>query len=647
LSERRRELLAIGCVLAVVLPATVVAMAVREEGNFYQQYFASAVMLTCGEGFVQPLTQSDSPELVRFLNREVRTLDCSAVRGLPAGEATDFQKSERWMMTATAALWWLTGGPDWDAMLPLHLALIAISALAAYGLLRLIARRAIAAPLAIGAALWPYHLFMVPLMRDYAKAPFLWLGCYGIVLGVLAKSLRTRILGAGLGGVAVGIGLGFRPDLMILVPLGAVALALLQPWAGRRRLWTGPAVAAVFLASFAIAAAPILPAYGDSSNNGGIVALEGLSPFSGDQIGLKSDLYMTAYIYNDTYTAGLTSAHGRFVDHEPGDYIWGSPEFDDTANEAYFEQAKHLPADTVLRALLSGLASLRLGTVQPFMNLAIGLPIAFAALALLGAYRPRALILALFLGLPLACITAVQFAERHAFHIALVSFLVIAAAIELGLRIVASRRGDAPSPLPPRRRLMASAGVLLALLVGAVGVWGVATVVQDRWMDDYLATLEREPRTPVPGTVTRDGADSVLPLTRDQVETWEGVPTNRSALLRVAVGPCASQSAAVTLRYDAPDPYYDYTTRMPVHADAGAVWYVLAYQVADTWPSALELAGAPGCSLQADYVKPRNLPILLNVVVDGKTRDGPRHATPDLKHLLIGRGYVSERPATQ
>jgi hypothetical protein len=327
--------------------------------------------------------------------------------------------------------------------------------------------------------------------------------------------------------------------------------------------------------------------------------------------------------------------------------VWGSPEFDDTANEAYFEQAKYLPADTVLRALLSGLASLRLGTVQPFMNLAIGLPIAFAALALLGAYRPRALVLALFLGLSLACVTTIQWAERHAFHIALVSFLVIAGAIELGLRLAASRRGNAPSPLPTRRRLLASAGVLLALLVGAVGVWGIATVVQDRRIDDYLAKLEREPRTPVRASAKRTGAETVLPLTRDHVETWDGVPANRTALLRVAVGPCASQSAALNLRYDAPDPYFDYTTRMPVQADAGAVWYVLAYQIADTWPSALELAGAPGCSLQADYVKPRDLPILLNVVVDGKTRDGPRHATPDIKHLLIGRGYVSERPATQ
>jgi hypothetical protein len=644
---RGRELLAIGCILLVTLPATAVVMSVRGEGNFYQQYFGAAVMLSCGEGFGQLRTPSDSPELERFLHREVRSVDCSAVRGLPVGEATDFQKSARWLMTSTAALWWLTGGPSWDSMLPLHLLLVAISALAAYGLLRLVARRAVAAPLAIGATLWPYHLFMVAHLRDYSKAPFIWLGCYGLALGVLGSSLRTRFGGAVLGGLAVGVGLGFRADLLFLALLGAAALALFQPWEGPGRIWTRPAVAAVFVACFAFAAAPILPSYGDSSNNGGIIALEGLSPLSSDAIGLKSELYRTSYIYEDMYTAGLASAHGRLVDHEPGPYEWGSTEFDDTANDAYFDQAKYLPADTVLRAGFSGLASLRLGTVQPFTNLVLGLPIAFAALALLGARRPRALVFALFLGLPLACVTTVQWDERHAFHIALVSFLVIAAGVELGLRMVANRRGDAPSPLPTRRAAMASAGALVALIIAAVGVWGVAVVVQDERVADYLTTLESEPRTPVPAFARRAGTTTVLPLARDYVETWDGVPDNRSSLLRVAVSECSASSAALTLRYDAADPYYDYTTRVQVQPSGGALWYVVAPQISGAWPSALELAGAPGCTLRADRVTPRELPILLNVVVDDETRDGPLHATPDLKHLVMGSGYVSDRPATQ
>jgi hypothetical protein len=637
IGPRGRELVAIACVLLVVVPATAAVLSVRAEGNYYQADFAAAVMLSCGEGFVDPRTPSDSPELQRFLSRETRSVDCSAVRGLPVGEASDFAKSQRWMFTATAALWWLTGGPDWDAMLPLHLALIAIAALAAYGLLRLLARRAVAVPLAIGAVLWPFHVLMVPHMRDYAKAPFIWLGCYGLALGVLGSSLRTRLLGAVLGGLAVGVGLGWRSDLAILVPLGAAALALLQPWEGRRRIWMGPAVAAIFLASFALAAAPILPAYGDRSNNGGVVAIEGLTPNSNEPIGLDYELYMSSYHYNDVYTAGLASAHGRFVNHVPGPYAWGSPVFDDTANEAYFEQAKHLPADTILRAELAGLASLRLGTVQPFKNLLIGLPIAFAALALLGARRPRALILVLFLGLPLATITTVQWHERHAFHIALASFLVIGAAVEIGLRVLANRRGNGPPyPWPSRRAFATSAGALGVLIVGAIGVWGAAMVVQDQRVDDYLAKLEREPRTPVPGSATSSGDVTVLPLARDYVDSWEGVDNNRSSFLRVSVGPCSAASADLTLRYDAPDAYYDYTKTVQVQPEAGALWYVVAPAINDTRPSAIELAGAPGCSLRADSVTPRDLPILLNVVVDGNTRDGPRHATPDLMHLLTG-----------
>jgi hypothetical protein len=626
----RRELIAIGLVLVVVLPLGAIYLQSRSDGEWYQSYFTPAAMLACGQGFVDVPVEARPPELTRFLDQETRTVDCATLEGLPTLEVADFHISMRWLFTATAGVWWLAGQPSWGVMEPLMLFLLALCAVGAYGLLRLVARRAVATPLAAVAVLWPWHLLMLPQLRDYSKAPFLWLGCLGLAVGALGSTLRTRLIAAALGGAAVGVGLGWRSDVLVLVPVGVVVL-LLQPWEGRRRLWTGPAAVAAFLAAFALTGAPILSAYG-GENNGGIVAIEGLAGPSGDQIGLRSDLYRTSYLYNDVYTIGLVAAHSRLVEHEPGRGLPNTPEAAEDADTVYREQAEFLPADTMLRAALAGIASLRLGAPGPLGGLVLGLPILFAVLVLLGARRPRALAVVLLLVVPVAGVTALQWNLRHAFHVALAGILVFAALIELGLRLRERR-----FQWPTRRALGLTAGFLAATVVLGLGGYAVLRAAQDARVDDYLAQLERQPRSPATSEAEARGEVTVLPLPASWVRTWDGAGEERSAMLRVEAAGCGSPSGTLTLRYTADQPIYDLTQQVSVEPRSGAVWYVVAPVFAPGRPTAVELAGAPGCTLDVERVRPRDLPLLLNVLLDGRTRADPGYATADTRLLLLGR----------
>jgi hypothetical protein len=643
-------------VLAVVLPAGVVAMRSLGDGEFYQTYFTPAVMLHCDEGFVDVPLAARPPALDSFLNVESRTVDCDTVSGLPHTSVTDFHQGARWLLTGAALSWWLGGGPSWDRLLPLELFLLALSTGAVYGLLRLVARRAVAAPLAVVSMLLQTHLTMLPQLRDYSKAPFLLLGALGLSLGALAPTVRSRLIAAALAGVAAGVGLGFRSDVLILIPLGVFVL-LLQPWEGHRRLWTGPAAVGAFLASFLITAAPILPSYFDRSNSGGLVAVEGLMPEFTQRLGLRSELYTVGYLYNDTYTEGLTAAYARLVQNEPGRYAEGTPQFDEAANSLYSAESGFLSADTALRAAAAMIEGFRLGAALqtpgdqpwpiPLADGLLGLLILIAALALLGARSPRALAVAIILGGGLGAVTAVQFHERHAFHLAVVAPLIVAGLVELGWRAYGRRRGDTEtsgSHLPTWRQLGISTGALVLIGLVAVGIYAVLAARQDSRIDGYLRDLESSPRSPLPGQATlRDGV-TVLPISRDAVARWDGMGGSHSALLRISVDGCMATNPLVTLRYAAPIPFLDFTTSMPLSRSGRedpATWYVVAVathipgvlwtgrdEVLRTRPAAVELSDAPGCTLRAERVFPQNLPVLLNVVRDDATRDAPRHLVP-------------------
>src|SRR5437867_2985555 len=186
------------------------------RGEFYQVEFAAAVASTCGRGFVN--VPAPPRALADFRERRTDVFSCEQ---LPANlSVTDpdiTQRLYRYLLTSVA-LYWRVGGITWSGLGPLYGMVFALTLCATYALFRVVAgpvASAVAtAPLAVSA----HQLSVLPHLRDYVKAPFL-LALFAIMglIAVRSASDRSRLMLAALFGLVLGVGLGFRNDVLIVV----------------------------------------------------------------------------------------------------------------------------------------------------------------------------------------------------------------------------------------------------------------------------------------------------------------------------------------------------------------------------------------------------------------------------------------------
>src|SRR6185436_13700026 len=127
---------------------------------------------------------------------------------------------------------------------------------------RLAMGRALAAAAALAIMVSALHLGNLPGLRDYAKAPFI-LGLLLIAAHLAARSGRPRspAVLAAIFGATLGIGFGFRNDIVVVVPVFVVALLLWDRPRDAGAVRSRLAALAAAVAAFAICAWPILSAY--------------------------------------------------------------------------------------------------------------------------------------------------------------------------------------------------------------------------------------------------------------------------------------------------------------------------------------------------------------------------------------------------
>ncbi len=215
---------------------------------FYQTRFAPAVAAACGHGYVN-LDVPAVPGLGDFLDQHVHVFDCSQlVSPLPVIGLNAFQRISRYLELSVAAVWRLRH-VAWDDLDGLYAVFGATVGGVLYGLFRLAAGPLLSA---LGTALVlgsPMHLGNLPHLRDYAKAPFLLAPI--LIMGWLAAGWTTRRRTpwlALLAGVVLGVGLGFRNDLLIAIFPVLVVLVALVPGDHSLRLRLGTVV--LFVAGF-------------------------------------------------------------------------------------------------------------------------------------------------------------------------------------------------------------------------------------------------------------------------------------------------------------------------------------------------------------------------------------------------------------
>ena len=319
----------------------------RAITDFGQFEFGAAVALACGRGFVNP-DPAATPGLAAFLALDVDRFSCSDLPPtLPPQPPSLTQGLYRYLMSAVALVW-AFGGVSWSGLWPLFGVAYGATIAVCYGLFRLGVGRVLSCAAALAVMVSAVHLGSLPFLRDYAKAPFI-LGLILVVGYVATRSQQRRplLLLSALFGIVLGIGFGFRNDILITVPAFVVVMLLWDPPRDRAGLGFRLACLGVAAAAFAVVAWPILLAYSRGSNTGHAAFLGLMTAFN-RPLGIAGSIYEWGYTYQDAFARTVISSYSERIAGQTPVYL--SREYDQATMAYLVQVARHWPADLIVRA---------------------------------------------------------------------------------------------------------------------------------------------------------------------------------------------------------------------------------------------------------------------------------------------------------
>ncbi|WFU83893.1 hypothetical protein QA645_14465 [Bradyrhizobium sp. CIAT3101] len=297
--------------LGAVLGATVLHQS--SMLYFYQAFMPEMVYSACGHGFVRsPVTP---PAMVDFLFGRSSVFDCATIGIAPEEPAGMFFRAQLYLGWAVSALWRMTS-IRYANLWPLVSALVGAYACGCFVLVRLFFARWPAVAGAGLLALSPVMLSMVPYFRDFSKAPFFIWAIAFLILTMRAELPRMALLWAALSGVTIGLGVGFRSDIFILLPIGIVSLVVCS---GPKRWKVGVATIAVFIATSLFSAAPLLGV--GTAGASGTLLMQGLSDPFQSYMDLGPVPYSLGARYSDEIVLSSVAA-----DLRPADPNWDAGE---------------------------------------------------------------------------------------------------------------------------------------------------------------------------------------------------------------------------------------------------------------------------------------------------------------------------------
>jgi hypothetical protein len=549
--------------------------------KFYQEEFGPAVMTALGRGFVEPIAPAGS-RLQQFLHLDRRSLAPADAVAVQTTAPNQLQQASRYLMLTVGWQWRVTG-MSWDAVWAISAALHGLTMVAAYVLFRMFLPIALAGFGALYLGLSSMCLEQVPHLRDYAKAPFMLAAlCCVALVGCRPLSPRRRALACAGCGAIIGVGFGFRSDIVVMAPIFLATLVLFTD----RRPWTGLAdkarSAAVFMLVLIAAAAPILfRVWGGGSNPYHVPLLGYTEPFDAN-LRVVPSIYDFGLEYSDIFVEEAVSRYserlnGRQASYPSDDY--------NTASGAYWRTIiRHFPADALTRVVAAADAILNL----PFQNrppdfldaplpghqiwdpiyalsrraAGRGIWIGLILVGVAAGVSMRRGLFALVLMSALCGYAWVEFERRHVFYLEFVSVLGILIVAWLGWQCISAalerlRSGRFATPM--REALPIVGRSLVLPLTAAVLVLMSSTALRG-YQGKHLSVLFQRyleaPRTPItadtaptggivlvrwPMPAARTGAYYVLEF------DWRGDPGLLAVGLRyrTAIAPDLSRIIAV------------------------------------------------------------------------------------------------------
>lgn len=415
----------------------------RERGvkpSFYQSYYEPAIRMACGQPFGVDMSGKITDEMRRFLKTEQQTLSCESVTPVATLESNPPTRGWYHLFVATAQIWKVTG-ISWPALDAFSAALLAIAAVMVFALFSLLMPMPIAAALAITSIL-PALRFL-PYFRDLNKAPFILAALFVAVWLLVRTPTRLRLCSAmAVLGLWLGIGYGFRPDVLIVLPLLIVTIFFFRP-VPLKKGWLDSALAtAVLLGTFMVAASP---AFSPSSANVGSCTwhfgLLGLSEGHTGMLGVTPSDYSWLIHYDDLEVWRSVESYGERALSLPS-VGYCTPLYDQASKALYLDIFRTFPADFMTRGLAAAQTVIGYGfwgipwtEVTPtlgaffaghhafFQGVLVSGWIAIVLIAL--AWNVRVGLFSIFALAYLTSYPAIQFDQRHYFHLAFLSWLPV------------------------------------------------------------------------------------------------------------------------------------------------------------------------------------------------------------------------------
>lgn len=585
---------------------------------FYQEEFGAAVMEACGFGYVNP-DVSTRPALAAFLKRQADAVSCHEVQSVATVPISPMQRAFRYLMMTVGETWRVRGQVAWSALTPLYGTLYGLTVVLAFAIFRQGMGRSLAALAASALIVSTLHLHNLPHLRDYAKAPFvLALVLVAIRLVRTEVRLRRTLILAAIGGVTTGIGIGFRNDLLVAIPAMVAVFAVFLPLGWRERLGLRAGAIAIYLLAVYVAMWPMRSVYqtGGGSSSQHLVLL-GLTPAFSADLGVdNSHLYAIGFEYRDELALAMI---GNYADRRLGQHrflpMYGV-DYDRSATGLLREIAATFPADLLARFYASAIRITQLphSTTTAALVVPDFLPSdtqgmwlrKTEALRVVGLVWPWPLVVSLavlsvwnlrvgvFAGLFVLYVSgypALQFQERHFFHLEFIGWWALGFCLMLTGRLLRgviqseSRAKWLESARPSvgwRRAVKLAIALWLVLAVAIVGPLWLLRRYQADHVRALLATIHSAPRT------TLELAPTALPNNDVRFETptlARGLPADNgvhAVYLAADVGGagCNTMNLRLTQRYQSITKGYDFSHSVNVAvpiADEPTALYFPAY----------------------------------------------------------------------
>lgn len=577
----------------------------REE-QFYQHYFEPAVMVACGHGFTR-VPQRPQP-LDDFLNLRTSAFACHSLPSDVAPTTSGLYQSAWYYLLLAVGATWAVFGVSWSSLGPLFGVLFGLTTGLAYVLFRLGMGRTLALLCTAAFAVSTSHLSNLPHLRDYAKAPFVLASIVLMAALVHGQASRRRlVIVSAAAGAVLGIGYGFRTDLLACIPPLLVSLWLFAPGGVVKHVsWKAQATAAMLVAFVIAGWTPIRQVTGEGGCQWHVTLL-GLSPYFDDGLRVAPASYDWGP-YSDLFLYTAVASHTRPDSSASTGLRYCGTDYDRETAAYMATIARHVPGDFATRALASIVSILDLPAawrtaplpsydgsfydwrqrrLQSLMGWGPLLIIPFLMLA--AAYDLRIGLWALFALLWFGGLPMLQFANRHFFHLEWMGWFVFGATASAAGRAVLRRFartvGAGGTHIVGWRARLQRAGIMAACcLLLFAGVAG-ARAWQDGHIRELLAAMVRWTSEDAPLTEIEDEGKRVL------VPQLKAGPREAFWVeyLRIEVDAAACGGEAVTVRYGAPNE--DFSRAWPIHDGQRAIMTPVFKAFRDI----VVPAGRPGC----------------------------------------------------